>query len=156
MRPFVFRPAAALDLRRREHDAAAAQLARVQQERDAAADALTAAQAAIARAEDAFRGELARGTTAETLTRHRTWIVGLRIPVHRCRRALDDRQLAVEAATRHVQFARRRLRALERLRDRAWRSYEDGRRRMEIAAMDAIAIARFARQPERRQTEDHE
>ncbi len=146
MKPFAFRPAAALDLRRREHDAAAAQLARAQQERDVAAAALAGAEASIARAEEAFRAQLARGGTAEALARHRTWILGLQVPAARCRRLLGDRQIAVEAATRRAQLARRRMRALERLRDRAWRVYEDGRRRMENAAMDAIAIAKFVRQ----------
>src|SRR5262245_52351468 len=141
MKPFVFRPSAALDLRRREHDAAAAQLARAQRERDAAAAALEGAEAAIVRGGEELRreqarcGELARVVTHDALMRHRTWIVALRVPADRCRRALHERKLAVETATRNQQFARRRMRALERLRDRALRSYEVERRRTENVAM---------------------
>jgi flagellar export protein FliJ len=145
MKPFRFRAAAVLDLRRRQHEHAETQLARAQAERDAAQRAVAAAEAACARAHAEYREQLGTNHTAGLHERHRNWIARKQRETEDQRRQLDARLLEVHRATAEVQGTYMRLRALERLRDRAWRTYQDETRRRDAIDMDHLAVMQHAR-----------
>jgi len=145
MKKFQFRAAKVLDLRRREHDLALAELSRTQQLREKAAAALSAAVEAIDRAEREYRARLVEGGEAATFERHRNWIVGLRAGAESCRRLLAQRQIEVERAAANVRRTHRQVLVLENLRERAWKDYQDETRRQDAIAMDQLAVTQYAR-----------
>jgi flagellar export protein FliJ len=145
MKRFQFRAAKVLDLRRREHDAALAQLSRIQQLRDSAADAVSAAEQGVERAQRDYRDRLAEGGDAVTFERHRNWIIGQSAGAERCRRQLAERQIEVERAAADVRRTHRQVLVIEKLRDRAWRDYQEEARRLDAIAMDQLAVTQFAR-----------
>ena len=145
MKPFHFRAATVLDLRRRQHEHAETQLARAQEERDAAQRAVDAAEAACARARAEYREQLGTSHPAGLHERHRNWIDRKQGETEDQRRQLEERQLGVHRATAEVQHTFMRLRALERLRDRAWRAYQDETRRRDAIEMDHLAVMQHAR-----------
>jgi len=148
MKRFRFRPAAVLALRRTEYEAARGHLARAQQERDAARRALVEADAEVARAAARYRDELASTPTMAAIERHRNWMTRLKAGAEACRRADAERQAAEERAAAQVRLAHRRLRVLERFRDRAWRKYDQECRRLEAIEMNQFAIVQFTRRQE--------
>jgi len=145
MKRFQFRAAKVLDLRRREHDAALAQLSRVQQLRDSAAAAASAADTAVEGAQREYRDRLAEGGEASTFERHRNWIAGLHAGAESCRRQLAVRQTEVERATADVRRTHRQVLVIEKLRERAWQAYQEENRRLDAIAMDQLAVTQFAR-----------
>jgi flagellar biosynthesis chaperone FliJ len=62
-----------------------------------------------------------------------------------CRRRLAERQLEVERAAADVRLAHRQVRILERLRDRAWRRHQAAEGRLEMTAMNELAVMQYAR-----------
>jgi flagellar export protein FliJ len=145
MKRFQFRPAAVLELRRRQHEAAQRQLVRAQRERDEAARVRDEAIEATAGAEADMHARLHAGADVETIMRHRNWIARQRAAADGKRRAHAARQTDVERATDHVRRTRRQMRALERLRDRAWRAHLTEVGRLEAIELDRLAIVRFTR-----------
>ena len=145
MKRFDFRPAAVLELRRREYDLAQEQLARAQQERERAERAVVAADAATAHAEAEYLARLTAGEEADALARHRDWIASRRAGAEGCRRKHAERQLAEERAAANVRRTHRQVRVLERLRDRVWRAYQLECRRLDAIEMDRLAITRYTR-----------
>ena len=134
-----------LDLRRRQHEHAETQLARAQEERDAAQRAVDAAEAACAKARAEYRQQLGTSHPAGLHERHRNWIDRKQRETEDQRRQLEERQLGVHRATNEVQYTYMKLRALERLRDRAWRTYQDETRRRDAIDMDHLAVMQHAR-----------
>jgi flagellar export protein FliJ len=141
MARFRFRPQAALELRRREHDAAQRELARADAERQRLASLVDAAAARMARARD-------ESDTAADPGRqewYRFWIVGLEHEHATLRDALH-RQDAVVAARRTACLdARKRQEALERLRERAYAAHLAVEAEHERKTIDEVAAQRFAR-----------
>jgi len=133
-----------LDLRRRLFEATQAALARAHQERDGAAAGVREAEEAVEHAEQASRQALEQGGEAGAAERHRIWIVRQRAWTEACRRALAERQTAVDCVAADVRRAHREVRVLERLRDRAWVEYQDESRRLEAIEMDQLAVVRHA------------
>jgi flagellar export protein FliJ len=145
MKPFRFRAEVVLDLRRRQHEQAQTQLARAQQERDAAAHIVGEAGQACQSAHRDYRASLDEGGAAGALERHRTWIARRQAETDDRRRQLEARHLAVAHAAEDLRHTYTRVRVLERLRDRAWKRYQDEARRREAIEMDYLAVTRFAR-----------
>lgn len=145
MKSFRFRAATVLDLRRRQHEHAGTQLARAQEERDAAQRAVDAAEAACACAQAEYREQIGTSHPAGLHERHRNWIARKQGETEDQRRQLEARQLGVHRATAEVQYTHMRLRVLERLRDRAWRAYQDETRRRDVIEMDHLAVMQHAR-----------
>jgi len=145
MKAFRFRPAHVLALRRKQHELAEAQLARAQQERDAADCLVREAAEACGCAQRDWRAQMDAVHTAVAAERHRNWIALRQAERADRQRSLGVRQLEVHRATRAVQETFMRLRALERLRDRAWRKHQLDERRHDAVEMDHLAVIRFAR-----------
>jgi len=143
MRPFRFRAVAALDVRRREEDAAAAVLAH----KEANYRAIEADCEAVERQRRAALAEQlaqsSRGIDMATLFWHRNWIVRLQAMVSGLRLEQRAAAEAVNAAKQAWQLARRRRLALERLRDRALARYRAEEQREELKAIDELARVRF-------------
>jgi flagellar export protein FliJ len=143
MSDFRFRAQVALDLRRRQEDAAATVLARA----EAALREVTAQQAA---AEVERQGALAAqreaeraGTDAGTLEWHWNWINRLAATWVRLGHEVEVRRLAVGEAERVWREARRRRLALERMRDLALQRHQEAQHRKEVKTIDELARLRF-------------
>jgi flagellar FliJ protein len=144
MAAFRFRPQVALDLRRREEEAAQRVVseARADSERAAQAydGALAAFEAGVARAAAA---DGAGGSVTDAIW-HRNWIRALRRELVRTEAHAEDRRVQLEAAEQALVVARERVKALERLRERAHAAHLERERREEQRAMDDLATLRFA------------
>lgn len=145
MKPFRFRAAALLDLRREQCDAARTELARLTDGTRAAAARVDEAEHARTSAERDYRAVLVGGADADALARHRNWIARQHTIVEERHRALEDCRLAVARQAAIVHDHLRRVRVLERLRDRAWRRYVTEEQRHETKEMDLIAVLQYAR-----------
>lgn len=144
MKPFTFRAQAALDLRRRQEEdarrALAAAEARLDEARAQLALALTRLDEALRRAHEE---ETQPGHVAGRVW-YRNWMIGHRQRVDRCRAIVADRETEVASARAAAALARRRLRSLERLKERAWQAYSAAERREEQKALDALGNQRYA------------
>jgi flagellar export protein FliJ len=143
MTDFRFRAQVALDLRRRQEDAAATVLARAEAALREVAGQLAAAgverQSALAGQLDAQRA----GIDAGALEWHWNWINRLAATVERLGRDLEVRRLAAGEAERAWREARRRRLALERMRDRALHRHQGAQHRKEVKTIDELARLRF-------------
>ena len=151
MKPFVFRAQAALDIRRLQDDAAQRALAIAESELRRADDAVLHAMAQIDRAGADAAAAFARGLDAHQLVWHRNWMTGLERDVVRARQRREERRTDVKAAALRAEQARRALRALERLRDRAVRAWERLARHEEQKALDLFGSLQHAARHLRRE-----
>jgi flagellar biosynthesis chaperone FliJ len=144
MPPFRFRPQPALDLRRRQEERA--NLAVLEARRVS-----EAAEAAQRAAQRQFDEAMARALTAETeggdvtvAIWYRNWMRTQRRELARCEAIAEDRRMQLREAERRLVEARRNVRVLERLKDRA-RAEQDRRdREAEQKALDELAVLQFA------------
>ena len=144
MAAFRFRPQAALDLRRREEEAAALVVAESRVASDRAAAAHAGAQAAFdAGFAQAAAADAAGGSVTASVW-HRNWIRSLRRELVRTEAHAEDRRVQLEAAEQVLVAARERVKALERLKERAVAAHQERERREEQRAMNELATLRFA------------
>lgn len=141
---FRFRAAAALEMRRRAEDAAAAVLARKEAETRAVEDALAMSERARLDALATAAGQAAQGIDAVALEWHRNWIVRLQAAVAAGHEDVCRARDAANEARRQWQVARQRRLALERLRDRAVARHRAEEHRREAAMIDEAARMKFA------------
>lgn len=144
MRPFRFRAEIVLDLRRREEDAARQALARARTLVERAHQAVARARDAVRDAGRALDAASTAGSPHFTLEWHRSWIVRLRADVVRAQGVAAEADRAAGAAAVALSRAMQRKRALERLRDRAWKKYCVARDRAHVQEMDQLASLRYA------------
>jgi flagellar export protein FliJ len=144
MAKFVFRAQAALDLRQKQEDAAKLALAEAQAR-------LQEAELAMMRAEAAVDDGLTRARDTEkeasdpTLAIwYRNWIHRLRREVARAAQILDGRQADAKAAEAKAMEARRAVRVIEKLRDRAWNAHTTRERQEEQKALDLLGVMQYA------------
>ena len=146
MRPFRFRAAAALEIRRKAEDDAALELAKKEA-------VFRRFEASLQAAEDARTAALAdqhtqsqRGIDVATLFWHRNWIVRLQATVVDLRAELRTAREAVNTARQAWQLAKRDRLSLERLRDRALSRYRADEQREELKVIVELARVRFTTQ----------
>jgi len=141
MATFRFRAQAALDLRRRQDEDARRQLAEAER---IVREGEFAVEEAVAAVHDAIRraGECASDVTL--FTWHRNWITSRQHHAEDHRVRLDARRAEAAKAATKAQAARRQLRTLERLQDRAMRAFLDAERRDQQKALDALGTMQFA------------
>jgi flagellar export protein FliJ len=143
MATFRFRARVALDLRRKQDDEAQAALGDARR-------AVRQAEEAVAREERLLHDTLARARDEEAqacdMTRaiwYRQWMRRQRLVIEAAGRLLEERRAAERACAERATAARRRLRALERLRDRLLQNHLEGERRVEQREMDVLGGLRF-------------
>lgn len=143
MAAFRFRAAAALELRRTQETNAQAALAR----EEARFRELREARLALGRTQAQARsGELSReraGTDGTTLSWHRTWMIQLTASAERLEAQVEAQARVVAEARRAWVEARKRRRALERMRERMWNRFRDDEDRRERRDLDELARLRF-------------
>jgi flagellar export protein FliJ len=143
MRPFRFRPQAALDLRIKQEEHALGALARAQNALATATVRTTAAIDNAVAAADAFASAQRDGVNGTHIGWHRSWIVRQRLEVDARRREAAVSAAGVDGATASVRAAHQRRRTLERLRDRAGRKYEHDVQREATKEMTLLAGVRY-------------
>ena len=141
MARFHFRPQAALDLRRREFDAAQRELARADAERQRLEALADGAWRAVERA----RAESDSAPGPAEREWYRFWIVRLEREHETVRQRLTAQDGVVAAAREACLAARRRHEALERLRQRAYDAHRTAEAETERKMIDEVAAQRFAR-----------
>ncbi|HEY6508765.1 MAG TPA: flagellar export protein FliJ [Vicinamibacterales bacterium] len=152
---FTFRAQPALDLRRREHDARRRSLVTAEFELtverrrfDEACDTLCSARGDLGRQMEGRHASM-------DLTWHRDWIQRLEQSRSAHASAVAEKGARVAAAMAECVVARQRLESLERLKDKARRSWDDAERAREQREFDALATMRYeiaGREPAMRST----
>jgi flagellar export protein FliJ len=143
MADFRFRAAAALELRRQQETAAATALARAEALFREAERQVQEGEANRRTAQEAQGDAEHRGSDAWTLDWHRNWIVSLTATVDALKREVEARALTVRQAEQQWRESRRRRLALERMRERAWRRFQQEQQRQELKVIDELARLRF-------------
>jgi flagellar export protein FliJ len=143
MARFRFRAAAALDLRQREEHDAGVALGREEARLREIAGARDEVERTRAEARRTAATQARTGTDAGTIEWHRNWILGLAMTVARLEQDIEQQATVVGLAERAWREARRRRLALERMRDRALRRFEQAEARLEMKDMDELARLRF-------------
>jgi flagellar export protein FliJ len=142
MRPFVFRAQVALDLRRRRDDEAKRDLAAANGAVAIAESALAQSVAARTRALDDARTAETNATDTVTLEWYRNWITSQQRDVSRRQDELEVRRTAAAAARERAIRAHMDVRVLEKLKERASRTYDLAVRREEQKEIDWLAVLR--------------
>ena len=144
MATFVFRPQPALDLRKRQEEAAQLVVAEARAISDRAAQLFADAQAAFEAGSARAAALDAAGGSITDVIWHRNWIRALRRELVRTEANAEDRRVQLEAAEQALVTARERVKALERLKERAVAAHQERERREEQRAMNDLATLRFA------------
>jgi flagellar protein FliJ len=145
MPPFRFRLQAVLDWRGRQHEEALRLLAVARQALAASEADAAQARALLASSRERTRVAEAGGCDQATRAWHWNWIVRCEADVTRADDVVTARGADVDSAAATVAEARKRLRPLEKLRDRARQEHADEERRIEQKALDALAVTRYVR-----------
>jgi flagellar export protein FliJ len=144
MAKFIFRAQAALDLRRKQEDAAKLALAEAQARLHEAERATVQAAGLLTDARQRARDTEAEANDPTLAIWYRNWIHRLRREVARCEQILDGRQADAKAAEAKALEARRAVRVIEKLRDRAWDAHTTRERREEQKALDLLGVMQYA------------
>jgi hypothetical protein len=143
---FRFRAAAALDIRRKQEDAARLESAKAELARDSARQTAEAARQAVISDGERLVNAQAAGLESWRVQWHRAWIEQQRRhAVARADEAVVKAQEA-DAAQKIVQEAFKRRRVLERLRDRAARKHRRASEQQHVREMNELATLRFVAQ----------
>ena len=146
MKPFHFRAARVLDLRKREEDDARVVFGRANAVQHAAATRLTSVQEAAEEGRAKCLEVYEIGAPAWLVGWHQSWMTKQRLDVSARTRELAAATERVAAATAALRIAHRKRRVLERLRDRAWRRYQVEAARDEAREMNLLAGLRYLAQ----------
>jgi flagellar export protein FliJ len=145
MSKFRFRAQAALDLRRKELEAAQQDLARAERDRDAARQRVEEADARVQGARQSAT-EAGRGSgSASELEWYRFWILRLDHERHAAATALAAREAEVIRAAAACIHAKQRCESLEKMRENAERGHRAAERDAERKVIDELATRRFKR-----------
>lgn len=139
MARFRFRAQTVLDIRLEAEEAAERALAVAQAAVRAAQDETAKADLGLKTAIDRAKGATASATGAHELMWYRNWIVSRQAALAERRRAEQQRRADAHYAAEAAMKARRERKALELLRDRAWRAHEQTERRNEQKDLDLLA-----------------
>jgi flagellar protein FliJ len=138
MRQFRFRAQSALDLRRKVEEAAERALAVAQAAVRAAEEGTASADRALKSATERANESTASATGAHELIWYRNWILSKRAALADRRRAEQQRRAEAHHAAEALIKARRERKALELLRDKAWRAHVQTERRNEQKDLDLL------------------
>jgi flagellar biosynthesis chaperone FliJ len=143
MRPFRFRPQAALDMRVKQEEQALTALAVAQSALESATIRAAAAAGRSDAANDALAAAQTAGATGTEIGWHRSWIARQRLEVDARRREAAVSAAHVLRATASVRLAHQQRRTLERLRARSVQKYQNDVRNEDNKAMTLLAGIRY-------------
>jgi flagellar export protein FliJ len=143
MGTFRFRAQVALDLRQTQDDDAQRELGAARQARAAAERVLEAEKRRLAEAHVTAAIEEARAWDGARACWYRNWMKRQQQVIAAARAGLAARRGDELAAAEKAMEARRRLRALQRLRDRALKAFHTAERRKEQKEFDVLGSLRF-------------
>jgi flagellar export protein FliJ len=146
MRPFRFRAAAALDLRRKEEESARLRLARAQSDLHHAQQRVVAADHAASQAAAHLSSAQSAGTEAWRISWHQSWIRRQRLEADACRRTVAVSATLADRAAASVSIAHQKRRVLERLRERAMERHRQTADRHATNEMNQLANLRYLAQ----------
>ena len=146
MPTFRFRAQPALELRRREHEAAQRALARVDAERQHTDVRLSSAEHTLGAARKESDEASTRPELQPKLEWYRFWIVKLEQERVALRAALDACETAVAEARAACLAARQRYEALDRLREKAYSAYVAEEAAADRKQIDELAVRQFIAQ----------
>jgi flagellar export protein FliJ len=146
MRPFRFRAAAALDLRRKEEESARLRLARAQTDLQHARQRVVDADRAASDAAEHLATAQSGGTEAWRIGWHQSWIRRQRLDAAACRRTVAVSATVAEHAAASVSIAHQKRRVLERLRERALERHRQAADRHATNEMNQLANLRYLAQ----------
>jgi|WetSurMetagenome_2_1015567.scaffolds.fasta_scaffold58277_3 flagellar export protein FliJ len=144
MARFRFRAQVALDLRQKQEEEAQRALGAARQARAVAAHALEHEERVLAEANTRAAVEEARAWDPSRAVWYRNWMKGQKQVIAAAHAVLETRRQEERAAAERAMEARRRARALERLRDRAWKAFQVAERRSEQKEFDMLGGLRYA------------
>jgi flagellar export protein FliJ len=145
VKAFRFRAARVLEWRTAAADAARSAFVRARESARETEARVEAADARCSAAAQALRAELASPIDVETIGRHRSWIDHQRAAVAACQQFHDERVAAAAVAADALRDAKRRVKVLERLRERALRRHTAAVQRQEMQRLDEFAVQQFVR-----------
>jgi flagellar export protein FliJ len=143
MARFRFRAQAALELRRTQDEDAQRALGAAMRATSAAADALARAERDLVEAHQRALAEEAKATNTTRAIWYRNWIKWQQAVIAAARSALEARRDEERQAAARAMETRRRLRSLERLRDRMWKAFQLAERRAEQKEFDLLGGLRY-------------
>jgi flagellar export protein FliJ len=143
MAEFRFRAAAALELRKKEENAAATTLSVAETELRAAEARVDLAESSRHVAQQQQVHAERTGSDISTITWHRNWVVRLATVIEGEREIATAKGVVVSNAEAAWREARRKRLSLERMRERALRRFRDDERRQEMKVIDELARLRF-------------
>lgn len=141
---FTFRAQAALDLRRKQDEEARRRFGEATQAERRAVLALDEATAAVSEAIRTANEASAGASDVTVVTWHRNWITSRQHDAQHQSNRVEQCQADTAAAALEAQQARRKMRSLERLRDRALQAYLAAERRQQQKQLDALGTMRYA------------
>jgi len=142
--PFRFRPQPALDLRKKQEDAAAAAVAEARRASASAEAVRLERQTSFDEAAKRAAAADAAGGDVTVAIWHRNWMRSQRRELVRSEAIAEDRRVMLRDAESRLIEARRRVRVLERLRERALDMHQRREREIEQKALDELAVLQFA------------
>lgn len=143
MPAFRFRAQAALDLRRRQFDAARRELAMAEQVRDSVRTRVERAEAAVVAARAAGSARAHQAGTITDWHWYRFWILRLEHERAAEGAVLAAKESLVEASRLACVRAKQRCESLERFRARARQSFDAAEAAAERKLVDELATRRF-------------
>jgi len=152
---FRFRGARILEWRRVQADAARVAFVRATESLREAAARVAEADDRIEHAARDYRAAMARPSQIGLIVGYRNWIEKQREHAAACRRQHEEKRVVADQAAGVLRTAMRRVKVMERLRDRAWHRHLDAERQQEMKELDALATQHFARR-KREQGADRE
>jgi flagellar export protein FliJ len=143
MAAFRFRAQAALELRGRQDEEAQRALGVARFALAAATEVLARAEGVLVEAHQRAREEEARASDTTRAIWHRNWMKRQQAVIAAARATVETRRAEEHAAAERAIETRRRLRSLERLRDRIWKAFQATERRAEQKEFDALGGLRY-------------
>jgi flagellar FliJ protein len=144
MARFRFRAQPALDLRRKEEDLKREAANEARHSSAVADQALSDAQTRFGDAMKRAHEADAAGGLVSTAIWYRNWIKSQRRELARAEAIAEDRRVQLQDAEQQLVAARRRVRVLEKLRERAWAAHQQQERQVEQRQLDELAVLQFA------------
>lgn len=146
MATFRFRAAAALDLRRKQEDAARLEVARAEMAVMAANERSREARSRVTDEGDRLVHLQQDGAESWRVQWHRAWIDRQRTDAEARAAELKARAQEAAQAAQVAREAMKKRRVLERLRDRAWHRYQRVQHEQHVKDMNELATLRFVAQ----------